>query len=50
VEVESEDEDEYKEIEIKGKLREYRNIHPDEKYPNELMNEAIRWRLNQNDC
>ena len=42
--------DEYQEIEIKKKLLEYKQQNPGERFPENMMNEAVRWRLNQNDC
>lgn len=32
------------------KLREYKDQNPGQRFPDDLMNEAVRWRLNQNDC
>lgn len=43
--MESESEDEYKEIEIKTKMREYIKAGNGPRYSAELMNEAFRWRL-----
>jgi hypothetical protein len=50
VEVESESEDEYKEILIKTKMREFANAAKalnsgPIRYSDEIMNEAFRWRL-----
>jgi adenylate kinase len=42
--------DEYKDIDIKIKLKEFKKEHPGELFPVEIINEAVRWRLNQNDC
>lgn len=50
VEIESGSEEEFVEIDIKAKMRNWRNEHPGERYPDDMMNEAVRWRLNQNDC
>lgn len=50
-ELESASEDEYVEITIKSKMREFLIQNPGvTRYPATLMNEAVRWRLNQNDC
>jgi adenylate kinase len=40
----------YADISIKGRLKEYVERHPGDRIPVELINEAVRWRLNQNDC
>jgi adenylate kinase family enzyme len=49
--VESDSEEEYVEIEIKTKMREFRKENGEGvRYTEEIMNEAFRWRLNQNDC
>ena len=42
--------DEYKDIDIKKKLKDFKKEHPGELFPIEMINEAVRWRLNQNDC
>lgn len=42
--------DEYQPTAIKEKIREYREEHPKEEIPRDIMMEAVRWRLNQNDC
>lgn len=48
---EAEDEDEFKPLEIKVKIQQYRKDFPNEKkLSSELMSEAFRWRLSQNDC
>lgn len=31
-------------------LKEFKTQNPGQRFPDELMNEAVRWRLNQNDC
>lgn len=49
-EVETDSDADWNEIEIKKKLKEYKKQKPGERFPDELMNEAVRWRLNQNDC
>ena len=46
----SDTDDDYKEIEIKKKVSDFLMDNPGKKLPEELMNEAVRWRLNQNDC
>jgi hypothetical protein len=43
---ETDSDDEYKDIDIKKKLKEYKKEHPGERFPIELINEAVRWRLN----
>lgn len=42
--------DEYKDIDIKKKLKDFKKEHPGELFPVDIINEAVRWRLNQNDC
>lgn len=38
-------------LEIKAKINKFYKEHPTEKkMPTELLNEAFRWRLSQNDC
>jgi len=32
------------------RLKEFKATNPNERFPDDLMNEAVRWRLNQNDC
>lgn len=49
-EVESDSDADWEEIDIKKRLKEFRKSNPKERFPDELMNEAVRWRLNQNDC
>jgi len=48
--IEPDSDEGYEEPEIKRKFREWTHMHPRERFPEELMNEAVRWRLNQNDC
>jgi adenylate kinase len=43
------DED-YMHIDIKSSLKDYIAKHPGQRIPIDLINEAVRWRLNQNDC
>lgn len=38
--------DEYQDIDIKKKLKEFKKEHPGERFPIEIINEAVRWRLN----
>lgn len=38
--------DDYTHIEIKQRLRDYHHEHHNEKIPVEMLNEAVRWRLN----
>ena len=47
---ETDSDDEYKDIDIKKKLKEHKAAHAGERFPIELINDAVRWRLNQNDC
>ena len=47
---EPDSDDEYKDIDIKKKLKEFKKDHQNELFPVEIINEAVRWRLNQNDC
>jgi adenylate kinase family enzyme len=47
---ETDSDDEYKDIDIKRKLKEFKKDHQNELFPVEIINEAVRWRLNQNDC
>jgi len=47
---ETDSDDEYRDIDIKKKIKEFKAAHPGERFPIELINEAVRWRLNQNDC
>lgn len=43
------DED-YAHIDVKARLKEYLEKHPSTRVPVDMINEAVRWRLNQNDC
>ena len=44
------DED-YLHIDIKRRLKEFVETNPEgERVPTDMINEAVRWRLNQNDC
>ena len=48
---EADSDDEFTPLAIKVKVDEYRAAHPNEKkISSELMSEAFRWRLSQNDC
>ena len=48
---EAETEEEFSPLEIKMKIQKYREENPHEKkIPSDLMSEAFRWRLSQNDC
>ena len=48
---ETDSDDEYKDIDIKRKLKEFKASNPPgQRLPIEIINEAVRWRLNQNDC
>lgn len=48
---EADDEDEFVPLEIKTKIHAFRKENPDaKKIPSELLSEAFRWRLSQNDC
>jgi hypothetical protein len=39
--------DEYQDIEIKKRLKDFKKENPNEKlFPIEIINEAVRWRLN----
>jgi len=38
--------DEYKDIDIKRKLKEFNAAHPDERMSSDLINEAVTWSLN----
>jgi len=31
-------------------MREFKQTYPNDRYPDAIMDEAFRWRLNQNDC
>jgi hypothetical protein len=46
----AEEPDTFQVLEIKTKINQFKKEHPDEKIPADLLNEAFRWRLNQNDC
>jgi adenylate kinase len=47
---ETDSDDEYKDIDIKRRIKEFKAAHPGERFTVDLINEAVRWRLNQNDC
>ena len=47
---EAEDPDEFVALEIKAKINKFSSASPNEKIPANLLNEAVRWRLGQNDC
>ena len=47
---ETDSDDEYQNIDIKHKIAAYLKEFPGERLPFEHLNEAVRWRLNQNDC
>lgn len=42
--------DDYMDIDIKKKLKDYREKHTGQRITRDLIDEAVRWRLNQNDC
>lgn len=42
--------DEIKELEIKTKINEFCSANNTTRLSNELLSEAFRWRLSQNDC
>lgn len=49
--VDGESDDDFESIEIKEKIKAYIKEHGKQKrIPDDLINEAVRWRLNQNDC
>lgn len=49
--VETDSDADYEEISIKKQMSEFRHkLGAKERFPQEMMNEAVRWRLNQNDC
>ena len=51
VKVDGESDDDFEFIEIKEKVKTYVKTHGgDKRIPDELINEAVRWRLNKNDC
>ena len=51
VKVDGESDDDFEFIDIKEKIKTYTQAHGKEKrIPDELINEAVRWRLNRNDC
>jgi len=43
---ETDSDDDYSNIEIKKQLREFHDQHPGEWIPVDMLNEAVRWRLN----
>ena len=48
---EAETEEEFEPLDIKRKIREFKEANPDaKKISSALMSEAFRWRLSQNDC
>ena len=46
----AEDPDTFVVLDIKTKINEFLSENPHQKIPAELLNEAFRWRLSQNDC
>jgi adenylate kinase family enzyme len=51
VQIDGDSDDEFKTIEIKEKVKEFiRKNGKDKRIPNEIINEAVRWRLERNDC
>lgn len=51
VPLEGDSDDEFQPIEIKEKIKAYIKEHgPEKRIPEDLINEAVRWRLNRNDC
>jgi len=48
---EADSDDEFKPLELKLRINKYFEENPAEKkIPSEMMSEAFRWRLSQNDC
>jgi len=48
---EASSEDEFMPLDLKGKINKYYEGNKDEKkIPQEMLSEAFRWRLSQNDC
>ena len=48
---EAESEEEFHPLDIKLKINKFKEENPKEnKIPSELLSEAVRWRLSQNDC
>lgn len=51
VQIDGDSDDEFKTIEIKEKVKNFIKEHgTNERIPNEIINEAVRWRLERNDC
>jgi len=51
VHVDGESDDDFEFIDIKEKIKEFVKENGKEvRIPDNLINEAVRWRLNQNDC
>jgi len=51
VKVDGESDDDFEFIDIKEKIKAYVQTYgKDKRIPDDLINEAVRWRLNRNDC
>ena len=51
IEIEGDSDDNFIPIEIKDKVAEFiKKNGENERIPNDIINEAVRWRLNRNDC
>ena len=50
VKLDCDSDDEFVEIEVKEKVKAFMKANKNEDIPDDLINEAIRWRLNRNDC
>lgn len=46
----AEDPESFEVLDIKTKINKFSKAHPMDKIPTDLINEAVRWRLSQNDC
>ena len=46
----AEDPESFEVLDIKIKINNFSKEHPKDKIPTDLINEAVRWRLSQNDC
>jgi len=51
IKVDGESDDDYEIIDIKEQVKDYiAKCGKDARIPDELINEAVKWRLNRNDC
>jgi len=51
VDIEGDSDDDFQPIEIKDKVKAFiKEKGPKTRIPSDIINEAVRWRLNQNDC